>query len=255
MNPSRFSSFGRFATSDNFVMSFDTPHKRKERAPAGPQDTPSPHGQTPKRLKPSYDTNEKLDQVFDLLQNLDWTLGDFLFHMFVHQDDENHHIPRSIRHGAIVHPFLAGLTTHTVAEIIHSWITSPDGRGSTDDTLFCTDVPYHNIKPVRQALTAFAAQQCSLRLGKEARAAVKLSGGLHAKVSTRSSSLNDGEIEWSDLGTAIQQANTSLQQVQPLAMHFMAVVAEPTPRSRKGVITVRKSRPRDNVSLEIQLRV
>jgi hypothetical protein len=38
-------------------------------------------------------------------------------------------------------------------------------------------------------------------------------------------------------------------------MHFMAVVAEPTPRSRKGVITVRKSRPRDNVSLEIQLRV
>ncbi|KAJ7267142.1 hypothetical protein C8J57DRAFT_1068065 [Mycena rebaudengoi] len=226
-------------------MSFDTPQKRKERAPVGPQDTPSPRGQTPKRPKPCYDTAEKLDQIFSLLHSLDWTLGDFLFHTFAHQDEKNTHIPRSIRHGAIVHPFLAGLTTHTVAEIIQSWLTSPDGRGFSDDTLFQTDVPYLQIKPVRQALIAFAAQQCGLRLGQEVRRAVKPESGLHAKVSMSQSAL--GSIEWSDLGTSIRQANQSLQTVQRLAVYLMNVIAEPTPRSRKGLIVVRKSRPRENV--------
>ncbi|KAJ7289648.1 hypothetical protein C8J57DRAFT_1430275 [Mycena rebaudengoi] len=161
-------------------MSFDTPQKRKERAP-------------------------RLDQIFSLLHSLDWTLGDFLFHTFAHQDDQNTHIPRSIRHGAIVHPFLAGLTTHTVAEIIQSWLTSPDGRGFSDDTLFQTDVQYLQIKPVRQVPTAFAAQQCGLHLDQEARRAVKPESGLHAKVSMSQSAL--GSIEWSDLGTSIRQAN------------------------------------------------
>jgi hypothetical protein len=127
-------------------------------------------------------------------------------------------------------------------------MTSPDGRGFLSDTLFDTDTPYIQIKPVRQALTAFAAQQCGLRIGQEARSAVKPSSGLHAKVlTTRSRTDSAGEIEWSDLGEALQHASNCLQETQPLAIHFLKIIAEPAPRSRKGVLTIRKSRPRDNV--------
>ncbi|KAJ7938492.1 hypothetical protein B0H13DRAFT_2563080 [Mycena leptocephala] len=49
-------TFGQFQSSDNFSMetSFETPsQKRKDRSSA-PADTPSPHGQPPKRPKPSF---------------------------------------------------------------------------------------------------------------------------------------------------------------------------------------------------------
>jgi hypothetical protein len=55
-------------------------------------------------------------------------------------------------------------------------------------------------------------------------------------------------VTWSDLGDAIQAARRTLKNVQHLSFHFMRVIAEPVPRSRKGVIALHKSRPRDNVS-------
>ncbi|KAJ7886591.1 hypothetical protein B0H14DRAFT_2229678, partial [Mycena olivaceomarginata] len=58
---------------------------------------------------------------------LDWTISDLLHHTFTHQDADNNDIPRSQRHGNIVQRFLSGRTTHCVGEIVHSWLTSPDG--------------------------------------------------------------------------------------------------------------------------------
>ncbi|KAJ7779878.1 hypothetical protein B0H16DRAFT_1830349, partial [Mycena metata] len=155
--------------------------------------------------------------LFDLMRDLDWTLGDFLHHTFTHQDADKNHIPRSQRHGNIVQRFLSGSTNHNVAEIVHSWLTSPDGRGVRDADMFDVETPYLELKPVRLALTAFAAQTCATYLGAEAREMVKKSSGLHA------------------------------HSIQRLAFHFMKIIAEPVPRSRKGVIVVRKSRPRDNI--------
>ncbi|KAJ7737980.1 hypothetical protein B0H16DRAFT_1325652 [Mycena metata] len=198
-------------------MSLRTPppaSKRKERASL-PTDTPSPHGQTPKRRRPALTVEQKLEQLFDLLKTLDWTLGEALHHTFAHKDADNRPLHRSQRHGLIVESYLAGKGKYTVSGIIEAMLTSPYGRGK-DEIMFDTETSYLSVRPVRQALTAFAAQSCVDYLEQESRAVVKSSGGF-------------------------------LLENQRLAVKFMHVIAEPKPRSRGGVITIRKSRPRENV--------
>ncbi|KAK7015997.1 hypothetical protein R3P38DRAFT_2542898, partial [Favolaschia claudopus] len=220
------------------LLSTPPPPSKRKAPPTDPLDSPAPRAALPKRVKLSSEEYEKLDRVFDLFQELDWTLGDFLHYTFTHKDSNNIHIARSQRHGNIVQRYLSGQTSHGVGRLLESWFTSPDGRAVDDEDLFNTETPYRDINQVRIALTAFAAQTCGDELGKEARAAVEKSGGLHTR--------ND-EVEWQDLGDAIQQAKQSLRIIQRLTFHFMSIVAEPTPRSRSGIIDIRKSRPRDNV--------
>ncbi|KAJ7127279.1 hypothetical protein C8R43DRAFT_897578 [Mycena crocata] len=148
-----------------------------------PLDTPSPQGAPPKRAKPALDTTQKLDAMFSLLSDLDWSLGEFLHHLFAHKDDENSRISRSQRHGLIVQNFLGGKSTFTVSHIIDAWMTSPYGRGHDELPMFDTETPYSSIRPVRQALTAFAIQSTGTFLGSESKGAVKPDGGLHAVVS------------------------------------------------------------------------
>ncbi|KAJ7445369.1 hypothetical protein B0H11DRAFT_1618159, partial [Mycena galericulata] len=121
----------------------------KDRSSGVPTDTPSPNQQPTKRARPSLDTREKLHKFFDLLHELDWTLGEFLYHVFAHKDEDNNTIHRSARHGIICQHFLSGNTNHRVSEILEAWLTSPDGRGFTDQLMFDTLTPYQSIRPVR----------------------------------------------------------------------------------------------------------
>jgi hypothetical protein len=115
------------------------PPKRKAHPDRDPLDSPTPPAQLPKRLKPCLTEEEKLEKLFDFLKHdLDWTVGDALHHVFTHRAADYNHIPRSLRHGNIVQRYLSGKTTHSVSEIIHSWLTSPDGRGVRDDELLST---------------------------------------------------------------------------------------------------------------------
>ena len=249
-------TFGQFLSSDNFSMdmSFDPPassQKRKDRASL-PIDTPSPQGQTPKRQKPALSTHQKLDQIFNLLKDLDWTLGEALHHIFAHRDSENNQVSRSQRQGAIVETYLSGRSSCTVSGILEAWFTSPYGRHS-DQSMFETETPYLSIRPVRQALSAFAAQISADCLQRQSSDAVKKTAGLWAVVGADIDA--DGNAEWADLGTAIQQANCALRENQHLAMHFLGIIAEPKPRSRKGVLNIRKSRPREHVSDSIFVQI
>jgi hypothetical protein len=78
--------------------------------------------------------------------------------------------------------------------------------------------------------------------------AVDKASSLHAHISLMATEDGDGEVTWSDLGDTIQAAQRTLKNVQHLSFHFMQVIAEPVPHSRKGVIALRKSWLRDNVS-------
>ncbi|KAJ7108021.1 hypothetical protein C8R43DRAFT_1140157 [Mycena crocata] len=249
-------AFSPVTTTENFMTgdammdttfetpTFETPaSKRKERSSL-PTDTPSPQGQTPKRQKAVLGVSGKLNQLFDLLKEFNWTLGEMMHHLFVHRDSEGEKIPRTQRHGNLVETYLSGRTTHTISEILDAWLTSPYGRGYSDQLLFETDTPYHSIRPVRQALTGFAAQSCCDFLESESNTAVAVLRRLWAET------VGDDEEqsrELHDLGSAIKQSNTALAQRQRLAMAFMHRIAEPKPRSRDGVTVVRKSRPRENV--------
>ncbi|KAJ7868427.1 hypothetical protein B0H13DRAFT_2281025 [Mycena leptocephala] len=130
-------------------------------------------------------------------------------------------------HGNILGNYLAGWSTIRFGNL-QSWLTSPYGRGYTDAVMFDTDTPYPEIRPVRQALSAFAVQSCSDFLEHESSAAVKSSGGLWAAIGQGKK--DEKSVEWQDLRTAIQEAT------------------QPKPRSRKGILTVRNSRPRENVT-------
>ncbi|KAJ7444410.1 hypothetical protein B0H11DRAFT_1616710, partial [Mycena galericulata] len=196
--------------------------------------------------KPDLTTEQKLDRLFDLLKSFGWRLGEALHHIFAHKDSEDNTIHRSQRHGSIMESYLSGKTKYTVSGILEAWLTSPYGRGYPDRLMFDTATPYSEIRTVRQALTAFAAQSCSDFLERESGTAVKPSGGLWAEIGN--GTREDGSsAEWKDLRTAIQEAALNLRTNQRLAVHFMHIIAEPKPRSRKGILTVRKSRPRDNV--------
>ncbi|KAJ7115602.1 hypothetical protein C8R43DRAFT_1138060 [Mycena crocata] len=192
----------QFTTSDNFMMSMDieTPsQKRKERPTVDPLDTPSPCGQAPKRPRPL-------------------TLGDFLFHTFAHRDEENTPLHRSARHGIITQRFLAGNTTHTVAEIVEAWITSPDGRGYADQPMFDMDNPYLTIRPVRQALTGFAAQMSGDYLRTESASRVLPAGGLHTSIVIQQGPDDPPSTKWTDLGAAIPTAARS-QSLAPVGVY------------------------------------
>jgi hypothetical protein len=117
-------TYGQFLSSDNFTMdmSFEAPasaQKRKDRASL-PFDTPSPQGQTPKRQKPALTTHQKLDKVFDLLKEMEWTLGEALHHLFAHKDSENAPIPRSQRQGVMVEAYLSGRSNYAVSGILEA---------------------------------------------------------------------------------------------------------------------------------------
>ncbi|KAK7015588.1 hypothetical protein R3P38DRAFT_3276425 [Favolaschia claudopus] len=256
----RLKSFGQFQSSDNFSLRFATPSKEADdnaassvdmsdvpfdNLDASPHQSIPPSGQPPKRTKPALTLEQKLDKLFDFLKNeLDWTLGETLHHIFFHIDD-NH---RSRRHGIIVESYLAGKGLYTVSGILDAWLKSPDGRGHTHLPLFDTNTAYLDIRPVRQALTGFAAQICAEQLEQEARQVVKPAGGLRAVIEADEDGvLDDVHVEWNDLRSVIQDATRRIRETQPLAVHFLATIAEPKPRIRNGTMTIRKSRPRENV--------
>ncbi|KAJ7803573.1 hypothetical protein B0H14DRAFT_2384420 [Mycena olivaceomarginata] len=207
----------------------------------GTCNTPSPVQKPYKHTKPSLDTHEKLDKVLDLHDELDWTLGDFLFHMFAHRDDDHQPLHRSKRQDI----------NSQASEILEAWLTSPDGRGYNDQLMYDTETPYLSIRPVRHPLTAFATQISGDYLEVEASRTVQPSGGLRASLTVQpalGASSNSPSIQWADLGSSIPTATRILKTNQRVAWSFLHRIAEPKPRSRNGVVCIRKSRPRENVS-------
>ncbi|KAH9931747.1 hypothetical protein B0H21DRAFT_813891 [Amylocystis lapponica] len=138
----------------------------------------------PKKRKnaPRRETPEKLAHVFAALKDVRWNLSEFLYYAFQFKDDGIQH--RTTSHAAYIQHFLHGRSSYTPATIIDIWFRHPDGRvpADSDDIayMYSTSVPFMDIKPVRPALSAFAAQLVRDKLVSEADAAIKPENGLHA---------------------------------------------------------------------------
>jgi hypothetical protein len=185
--------------------------------------------------------------MFALLKDLDWTIGEFFHHLFSHKDEDNISISRSQSHGLIVQNFLAGKTNYTVSYIIDLWMTSLYGSGTTSAFRDRNPVPRY---PAGSTGTNSLCRPSKLRLS---RIGVK---DRCETVDTDADAQDEEEetaIQWMDLGNAVPRAAAHFREIQRAAFHFLSVMAEPTPRSRNGVITIRKSRPRENVSCSIVL--
>jgi hypothetical protein len=101
--------------------------------------SPGPSTPPPKKQKRAYakrrTIDEKLCDIFTVIDKAGWSFADFLFYAFRHKDDKGEDIHRGQAHANTVQKFLAGYTEHTPAEILNSWFHSSDGRLDDDSEL------------------------------------------------------------------------------------------------------------------------
>ena len=192
-------------------------------------------------------TNEKLQNLFQTIDDAGWSMSDFLYYTFRNKDSKGKAVNRDHSHASTVQKFLSGQTRYNPAHIIAFWFNHRDGRlEKQSDLMYLTTVPYTEIKPVRPCLTSFAVQIVERRLVQEAINAVKPSSGLHA-VASRKSALK--KAEWVDVGaTTAPEVSGVLRTLQPLTWYYLTQIATRKPRVRGGIVQVRKRRPVEAVS-------
>lgn len=201
------------------------------------------HPPLPKKQKPKepLTTQQKLAIVFRAINSdADWTFSEFIFHAF--QDKES----RTQSHGNTIQRFLSGQSKHSVGEILECWWRHKDGRHDRDSPLmYSTSTSFTKIKAVRPSLSSFAVQIMKDKLVREAKEAVKASNGLHATTNEKSTR----KANWVDIGaTTIPSVAAILKSLQPITWYLISQIAEHKPRSRSGVIAIRKNRPIEAVS-------
>lgn len=203
--------------------------------------------QKSQRRSPRTD-DEKLDEVLKYIQdNLNWSLGQFLYFLFRVEDDDGEEVHRRHRHAAAVSKFLRGQSTYTAAKILNAWLRTPDGIPKTSEEhaqMYQVGIPYLNIRLVRPAITSFAAQAVLSRLVKEQNTVVKPENGLHAARPKRLQV--DGRKYNAISPRMFEEVMVALQSHQPLAWSLLGRLSEP--KAHNGVISTRTFRPPEQVS-------
>ncbi|KAI9062338.1 hypothetical protein FKP32DRAFT_1574058, partial [Trametes sanguinea] len=96
---------------------------------------------------------EKLTSTLDHLKGMNWTVADFLYHLFRLEDERGHNVRRDPRHGTVVGTFLAGGMRHTVADILSMWLHDQAGRpkrGSAESgQTYSIDKPWKELRHAR----------------------------------------------------------------------------------------------------------
>ncbi|KAJ7592366.1 hypothetical protein C8J56DRAFT_739845, partial [Mycena floridula] len=98
--------------------------------------------------------DEKLTKIFGAIHDLNWSLGDFLFHAFRWQEAPGKLVSRSHSVSTTVQKFVSGNLTHYPAEIIEGWISCKDGcvdefKDDNGTDIYSTTKPYTEIRPVQ----------------------------------------------------------------------------------------------------------
>ena len=134
-----------------------------------------------------WTARKKLDKVFNLLQEINWTMGDLLYYAFRVKDEDGHKIKkRSEAHAKMASRFLGGFCNckYGLAEIVEIWVKSPWGipnlkRGRWErNAMFSVEHEFRSLKPAKPEITPFVVQIVREQLGKDIQNAVK-ENGLH----------------------------------------------------------------------------
>ena len=184
---------------------------------------------------------DKLEVVFKALQDVNWTLGDFLYHLFRQQDEKGNLVRRSQKHASYVHKLLSGrcgTSGKGVRFILNAWFQSGEEEDAEQLMHFTTSVLYQNIRSARPALTSFAAQLVKKKLVQEAEAAVQPRSGLHAMQ----------QVSWADIhSTTVASVAGVIQKLQRLTWELVTEICARPPRKRGGVVVERQRRPVNGV--------
>ncbi|RDB30543.1 hypothetical protein Hypma_007322 [Hypsizygus marmoreus] len=214
----------------------------KENTPLGTDQGPSKRAYTPRKS-----TQEKLETVFGAISSVSWSLSEFLYHTFRTKDQNGAKIHRSDQHAKYAQNFLQGASTYSAAMVLDEWFRSPDGHPSDNDNMYTTATPYVEIRPVRAALTSFAAQITQAKLLKEAKSAVKPESGLHVSSRKR----GEQKMQWADIGAAtVSRVSEIIKKHQPLTWELLMAIATSDRQSRTGA-EVEQRRPPDMVCTHV----
>ncbi|KAI1781902.1 hypothetical protein LXA43DRAFT_1105136 [Ganoderma leucocontextum] len=224
--------------------------------PPGPEEAPASTSSS--KPKPRRNTEAKINFMLDALQEVNWTLGDFLYCLFRPPSNERRKKvpPRSVRHGTVVGTYLGGGMNHTVAELVGFWLEDPSSRAKRDSKdgeyglKFSPSEPWKDMKHAHAALTSMAIQLCESHLVREQRIAVRGVNGLHGTAAT---ARGHRRISWEDISSrTFAQVTDILSTHQPCTLHMVKRLATPTPRTDgAGDVIQRKRRPPDIVATEV----
>ena len=77
---------------------------------------------------------ELLGVVFATLKDVNWTLGDFFYHLFRYQDQDGDPVYRSPRHASYINQFLNGTSGKGFGFILDTWMRPMEGGPRSDKT-------------------------------------------------------------------------------------------------------------------------
>ncbi|KAH7905521.1 hypothetical protein BJ138DRAFT_1130454 [Hygrophoropsis aurantiaca] len=247
-----------FLTPKDFSTQREPKRRKNEDNPVDIDisDQDEPLTEEVKYSKAQKTSEEGLIPIFKVLANLGWTLSDMLYYMFRLQDNNGQKIHRSRQHAAYVSQYLKGRSCYGPGFLLDAWERSPDGvlpENSTDHQLmFNTAIHFMDVKPVRAALTSYAAQTMKKRLVREAENAVKPSSGLHTHVAPSKSSPERVQLQWTDIGsTTMLSVADIIKKHQPLTWEYVTAICARKPRVRNGLVEVRKTRPIEGVATTV----
>lgn len=229
------------AVSDGHLWREPSSHRDEERGHEG------------KRIRRTPD--QKLALVLGYLDDINWTISEFLWMLFRLKDDNENDVPRTQSHGMTVQHFLSGTTKYTPIQIVDAWLRDPKGHAtsvnhSEHNLLYSLDSPYTDIKHARQALTSMAAQLVQRQLVREQNRAVKGQSGLAGSAIGKH---NHRDIHWDDIGAeTISRVNEIIIAHQPLTYKLFVHLASSRRQAKNGESgPERTTRPPDIVSVKM----
>lgn len=113
--------------------------------------------------------------------------------------------------------FFLGRMTHTVLEILDTWICHLYGRPYKDSLEMFSGIKtasFLGIWPVQPVMTSFALQNVTEKLVHDAKHAVSPAGGLHVHIPSKKQPVKSHVkvVDWKDLGSQTQAAISQIHQ-------------------------------------------
>ncbi|KAL0566683.1 hypothetical protein V5O48_015322, partial [Marasmius crinis-equi] len=208
-----------------------TPNHRPLHPPSPALSTPPSESSNTRTRKPKQQPSEKLDVVLNAIKDVDWTLGDFLHHLFRRKGPRE---TRSLTYTQMVSKFLCGNTKIKLADVLDAILHNPWGipKAENEDRtrMFSTEVSFRDMAVARPTLTAFAAQIVEEEMVKEVKRAARKESGLHAtKAAARD--LIEGDL---DGLSAFDKAESVFRKFAPLSFRVLLSMASPHQRNRRS---------------------
>jgi len=179
---------------------------------------------------------DKVNELLQLIQSFNWTLGDMLYHTFSMRDHKGELYKPDPIHYQMVSKFLSGGSDATAGIILEIWFNSPYGKPPNTHIesmqKFSTEHPFQSIHFAHPSISAFAAQLVRRKVRKEAEKATWKDGGLHTFTS-RARSSDDAELRH-DLGAQIfPETMATLEENMPLTWELLMTIAALDEKARE----------------------